>query len=46
MALAQSPGVGGSAPEMKPEEWLNSPVPLSWEELRGQLILVEKWATW
>ncbi|MEE8141704.1 MAG: hypothetical protein V3T77_01260 [Planctomycetota bacterium] len=45
-AFAGSPGVGGSAPELTPMEWLNHSGPISWEALAGQLVLVEKWATW
>ena len=44
--FAGSPGPGDEAPEVMPKKWLNSMAPLSWDELNGQLILVEKWATW
>ncbi len=44
--FAGSPGAGEDAPEVMPKKWLNSMAPLSWDELKGRLVLVEKWATW
>lgn len=47
--LAQAHGaatVGSPAPAVEPSEWLNSKTPLTWKELQGRVILVERWATW
>ena len=38
--------VGDQAPELKPSGWLNNKGPVSWERMKGKLILIEKWATW
>ena len=38
--------VGSQAPALEPSEWLNVKGPLSWKDLKGRLVLVEKWATW
>ncbi len=38
--------VGSKAPAVEPSEWLNCSGKMSWKALRGQLIVVEKWATW
>ena len=40
--------VGDKAPPVKPARWLNSKgkARVSWKNLEGRLILVEKWATW
>ena len=34
------------APEITPGKWFNNPKNLTWNDLKGRLILVEKWATW
>jgi hypothetical protein len=41
-----SAGVGDKAPPLEPSQWLNHIGPISWDSLKGRLILVEKWATW
>ena len=38
--------VGSKAAELKPTEWLNHKGKVSWSSLTGQVILIEKWATW
>jgi hypothetical protein len=38
--------VGSPAPALEPTEWLNTKVATSWNDLKGKLVLVEKWATW
>jgi hypothetical protein len=38
--------VGSKAPALEPSQWLNNKGPVSWAQLKGRLILVEKWATW
>ncbi len=37
--------VGGPAPEISADDWLNAP-PLSLAKLRGKIVVVEFWATW
>ena len=37
--------VGRPAPALPPETWLNSDA-LSWESLKGKVVLVDFWATW
>ena len=37
---------GDEAPPIEPSAWLNTGAPLSWEDLEGRAVLVEKWATW
>lgn len=44
-ALAD-PAVGTKAPAIQPEQWFNNKGPLTWSDLQGRLILIEKWATW
>jgi len=39
-------GVGDKASSVEPSEWINNKGPVSWSNLKGRLILVEKWATW
>ena len=43
---AQGPAVGDKAPEVAPERWFNGGSSLSWDKLKGRVILVERWATW
>jgi hypothetical protein len=38
--------VGSPAPAVEPVEWLNTKSPITWKDLKGRLVLVEKWATW
>jgi thiol-disulfide isomerase/thioredoxin len=38
--------VGSSAPAVEPVEWVNAKGAMSWKDLKGQVILLEKWATW
>lgn len=44
-AAAAQVWVGADAPEIEVDQWFNSE-PTSIAELRGQIILVEFWATW
>jgi cytochrome c biogenesis protein CcmG, thiol:disulfide interchange protein DsbE len=37
--------VGSPAPALEPTEWMNTKA-TSWKDLKGRLVLVEKWATW
>ncbi len=37
--------VGSKAPRLEPKEWLNTKGSLTWSQLKGRVILVEKWAT-
>ncbi len=37
--------VGSKAPRLEPKEWLNTQGTMSWSQLKGRVILVEKWAT-
>ncbi len=41
-----SASVGSPAPALEPTEWLNTKTPTTWKDLKGRLILIEKWATW
>lgn len=41
-AAAQEPGTW--APEVKAKEWLNSSTPVSWQTLKGKVLLVELWS--
>jgi hypothetical protein len=53
-ALAPSAGVqaalkaevGSEAPAVEPSQWLNAPGNISWQNLKGRVVLLEKWATW
>jgi len=45
-AAARPAEVGSSAPALEPTEWLNHTGGLSWKDLKGRVVLVEKWATW
>lgn len=38
--------VGEQAPEVNAEEWINSAAPVSLQALRGEIVVVEFWATW
>ena len=38
--------VGSKAPEVTPSKWMNTSTKVSWDSLKGRVILVEKWATW
>jgi len=42
----QKPPIGAMAPEIMAEDWLNVDGCLSWESLRGQVVLLSFWATW
>jgi hypothetical protein len=44
--FAANASVGSPAPKLEPKEWLNSKDSVSWDKLKGRVILVEKWATW
>jgi hypothetical protein len=43
---AAAASIGSPAPAVEPSEWLNTKGPTSWKDLKGRVILVEKWATW
>ncbi len=45
-ASAWAAEVGSKAPPVEPSKWLNNKGPVSWNDLKGRVILVEKWATW
>lgn len=38
--------VGTMAPDPGITAWYNVDGPMSWDQLKGQVILLEKWATW
>jgi thiol-disulfide isomerase/thioredoxin len=40
------PTLGAEPPEVVAKEWLNAEGPRSLAELKGQVVLVEFWATW
>ena len=42
----QKPPIGAMAPEIIAEDWLNTDGSLNWESLRGQVVLLDFWATW
>lgn len=44
--LSHASSVGSTAPALEPTEWFNTSGTVSWKNLKGRLILVEKWATW
>ncbi len=44
--LRGAASVGSPAPALEPTEWLNTTTPLKWKDLKGRLILIERWATW
>lgn len=43
---ARAGQVGQKAEAIQPSAWLNGSAEVSWEGLRGRLLLVERWATW
>ena len=44
--LSSAPPENTPAPELKPKEWLNTQGKnVTWSQLKGRVILVEKWAT-
>lgn len=45
-ALAKLPLVGQTPPEFVAQDWLNTDGPLTLEGLRGEVVVVEFWATW
>jgi thiol-disulfide isomerase/thioredoxin len=40
------PKVGEAAPEISAKEWINSKTPLTLADLRGEVVVVDFWATW
>ncbi len=42
----QKPQIGAMAPEIIAEDWINADGCLNWESLRGQVVLLDFWATW
>lgn len=44
--LAKMPVVGTVPPELVAEDWLNTDGPLTLADLRGEVVVVEFWATW
>ena len=45
-AVGAAAKVGDPAPALEPMEWLNTKGPTSWKDMKGRLVLIEKWATW
>ncbi len=45
-APGRADSVGSPAPAVEPTEWLNTRGTVSWKDMKGRLVLVEKWATW
>jgi hypothetical protein len=45
-AGAAAPAFAEKAPSVEPSKWFNGKGEVSWDGLKGRLILVEKWATW
>ncbi len=37
---------GGPLPKLDATDWINAPEPLSWEALRGKVVLVDFWGVW
>ena len=48
LAVAQIPTIsyGEKAGPVEPSKWLNNRGTVSWNSLKGRLILVEKWVTY
>lgn len=44
--ISAAAAVGEKAPAVEPKEWLNSKDAITWSQLKGRVILIEKWATW
>jgi hypothetical protein len=38
-------GVGEKAPAIKTKTWFNAKVPVNWSDLKGRVILIERWTT-
>ena len=45
VAANAKPTVGDDAPSLSPSQWLNGKGSVSWDKLKGRVILVENWAT-
>ncbi len=45
VAANATPTVGDDAPSLSPSQWLNGKGNVSWDKLKGRVILVENWAT-
>ena len=45
VAANATPTVGDVAPSLNPSQWLNGKGSVSWDKLKGRVILVENWAT-
>ena len=45
VARTATPTVGDDAPGLSPSQWLNGKGNVSWEKLKGRVILVENWRT-
>ena len=45
VAANATPTVGDDAPSISPSQWLNTKGSVSWDKLKGRVILVENWAT-
>jgi thiol-disulfide isomerase/thioredoxin len=44
--VAISDDLGSQATAVEPSEWINAKPGFAWKDLKGHLVLVEKWATW
>lgn len=44
--LASMPSIGDAPPELVAEDWINTDGPLTLDALRGDVVVVEFWATW
>ncbi len=42
---AGAPEVGADAPKLSTAKWYNNPGNLNWEDFKGKVILIEKWAS-
>lgn len=45
-APAMALKVGDKAPEIHGNKWFNSKGPVSMAKLKGQIVLIDFWATW